>query len=319
MSIKNILVTGGAGFIGTHLCERLLAEGHCVICMDNLFTSQKHSIRHLLAHENFEFIRHDVIQPFQAEVDEIYHLACPASPPHYQHNPIQTIETSYKGTLNALTLAHRLGAKLLFTSTSEVYGDPLESPQKETYWGHVNPIGLRSCYDEGKRIAETLCTEYRRKYNIDVKIVRIFNTYGSGMHPFDGRVVSNFIVQALSGQNITIYGDGSQTRSFCYVSDLVDGLVRMMQSSESGPINLGNPNEMTIRELASAIVEKTKSDGQIVYTSLPADDPKKRCPNISLAAEKLDWTPTVSLDEGLNKTISYFKSINMKQFKQLTT
>lgn len=319
MPVKNILVTGGAGFIGTHLCKRLLAEGHCVICMDNLFTSQKHSIRHLLAHENFEFIRHDVIQPFQAEVDEIYHLACPASPPHYQHNPIQTIETSYKGTLNALTLARRLGAKLLFTSTSEVYGDPLESPQKETYWGHVNPIGLRSCYDEGKRIAETLCTEYRRKYNVDVKLVRIFNTYGPGMHPYDGRVVSNFIVQALSGQNITIYGDGSQTRSFCYVSDLVDGLVRMMQSSESGPINLGNPNEMTIRELASAIVEKTQSESQIVYTRLPADDPKKRCPDIALAVETLDWSPSVSLDEGLDKTISYFKSINMKQFKQLTT
>lgn len=306
-SRKSILVTGGAGFIGSHLCERLLNEGHDVLCADNFFTGSKENIRHLLQNDHFEIIRHDIVDPLVVEVDQIYNLACPASPVHYQHNPIKTIKTSTVGMVNMLGLAKRVGARILQTSTSEVYGDPEEHPQKETYWGNVNPIGVRSCYDEGKRVAEALCMNYRRQNDVDTAIVRIFNTYGPRMHPNDGRVVSNFIVQALKNEPITLYGDGSQTRSFCYVDDLVDGLIKMMNSKETGPINLGNPRESTVKELAEKIIEMTGSKSEIVLNPLPEDDPKKRQPNITLAKTKLNWEPKVALEEGLEKTINYFK------------
>ncbi|MFA6238829.1 MAG: UDP-glucuronic acid decarboxylase family protein [Bacteriovorax sp.] len=308
---KNILVTGGAGFIGSHLCERLIAEGHNVICLDNLFTGSKQNIAHLLDHKNFEFVRHDIVDPYKAEVDEIYNLACPASPVHYQHNPIKTIKTNVLGTINMLGLAKRIGAKILQASTSEVYGDPKVHPQTEDYWGNVNPIGVRSCYDEGKRVSETLCFDYHRQNNVKIKVIRIFNTYGPRMHPEDGRVVSNFIVQALKGQDITVYGKGQQTRSFCYVDDLVEGMMRTMNTDDSfvGPVNLGNPGEFTILELAQKIIDLTKSKSNLHYLPLPPDDPTQRKPNISLAKEKLNWDPTIQLDEGLKKTINYFDNL----------
>lgn len=302
------MVTGGAGFIGSHLVARLLDEGHKVICVDNYYTGREKNVAQHLKNERFELIRHDVIEPLRVEVDEIYHLACPASPVHYQADPIKTIKTSVLGTLHMLGLAKRIRARMLLASTSEVYGDPEEHPQRESYWGLVNPIGIRSCYDEGKRIAETLTMDYHRQHGVDVRIVRIFNTYGPRMLPNDGRVVSNFIVQALAGKDITIYGDGSQTRSFCYVDDLVDGLVRMMnQSGNVGPINLGNPEELMIKMLAEKIISMTESKSRIAYLPLPSDDPRKRCPDIKLAQEKLGFAPKVHLQEGLTQTIAYFK------------
>jgi UDP-glucuronate decarboxylase len=305
-----ILVTGGAGFLGSHLCERLLNEGHEVICLDNFFTGFKRNVVHLLDNPNFELMRHDVIDPFKAEVDQIYNLACPASPPHYQHNPIKTIKTSVVGAINSLGLAKRLGARVFQASTSEVYGDPHVHPQPESYWGNVNPIGIRSCYDEGKRAAETLFYDYHRQNGVDIRIVRIFNTYGPRMNPDDGRVVSNFIVQALRGEDITIYGDGSQTRSFCYVDDLIEGFVRLMNQDEVvGPINIGNPGEFTMIELAEAVLKKVGGTSKLTYHPLPGDDPKQRQPDISLAKEKLDWEPTISLDDGLDKTIHYFREL----------
>lgn len=307
--MKRILVTGGAGFIGSHLVERLLNQGHDVVCLDNFFTGSKENIVHLLGHNYLEVIRHDVIEPILLEVDEIYNLACPASPVHYQYNPVKTIKTNVMGTINMLGLAKRTKAKILQASTSEVYGDPEEHPQTESYWGHVNPIGIRSCYDEGKRVAETLCMDYHRQNGVRVKIVRIFNTYGPRMAINDGRVVSNFIVQALQNKPITIYGEGAQTRSFCYVDDLVDGFLRMMDRTEegfSGPVNLGNPGEFTIQELADKVIELTGSTSKIERLPLPPDDPTQRRPDISLAKEKLKWEPTVALTEGLKKTISYF-------------
>ena len=310
--MKRILVTGGAGFIGSHLCERLLNEGNEVICLDNYFTGNKANIIHLQQHPFFELVRHDVTSSYYAEVDEIYNLACPASPIHYQYNPIKTIKTSVMGAINMLGLAKRVKAKMLQASTSEVYGDPQIHPQHEGYWGHVNPIGIRSCYDEGKRCAETLCMDYNNQNKVAVKIIRIFNTYGPRMHPNDGRVVSNFIVQALKNEPITIYGDGSQTRSFQYVDDLVEGMIRMMNTDSSctGPINLGNPGEFTILELAQKIIDITKSSSKITYKPLPQDDPLQRKPDISLAEKKLGgWKPTCNLDEGLLKTIEYFKSV----------
>lgn len=316
--MQRILVTGGCGFIGNHLCRKLLQEGHHVICLDNLFTSEKSNIADLLGHPNFEFVRHDVTQPFFFEIDQIYNLACPASPVHYQYNPIKTLKTSFLGTMNALGLSKRVRAKMLQASTSEVYGDPNIAEQSESYWGNVNPIGVRSCYDEGKRVAETLCFDYKRQHNVDTKVVRIFNTYGPNMHPYDGRVVSNFILQALTHNPITIYGDGSQTRSFCYVDDLIVGLVKMMASEESGPINLGNPNEMTILQLAELIIRLAKSQSVIKFQELPNDDPKRRKPNIALAKEKLDWQPSVSLQSGLLKTIEYFKSIDLSTYRKPT-
>lgn len=303
-----ILVTGGAGFLGSHLCDRLISEGHEVICIDNFFTGKKRNIRHLLSHPDFEIIRHDVLEPILLEVDRIYHLACPASPVHYQYNPVKTIKTNVMGTYNMLGLAKRVKARFLLASTSEVYGDPKEHPQKESYWGNVNSVGLRSCYDEGKRVSETFTMDYHRQNNVDVKIVRIFNTYGPRMLPDDGRVVSNFIVQALKGEDITVYGDGSQTRSFCYVDDLIDGMVRMMDSKDfTGPVNLGNPEEYTILDLAKKIIAMTGSKSKIAYRPLPSDDPAQRRPDISLASERLGWRPKVSVDEGLAKTIEYFK------------
>ncbi|TVZ22991.1 UDP-glucuronate decarboxylase [Dokdonia sp. Hel_I_63] len=310
--MKKILVTGGAGFLGSHLCERLLKEGNEVICLDNYFTGNKMNVIHLLENPLFELIRHDVTEPFYAEVDEIYNLACPASPPHYQHNPIKTIKTSVIGAINMLGLAKRVNAKILQASTSEVYGDPEVHPQTEEYWGNVNPIGLRSCYDEGKRCAESLFVNYKNQNDVKIKIIRIFNTYGTRMNPYDGRVVSNFIVQALKGEDITIYGDGKQTRSFQYVDDLVEGMIRMMASDDSftGPVNLGNPNEFTMLELAQNILKLTKSPSKIVFRPLPQDDPMQRQPNISLAFEKLDgWKPKVELKDGLEKTIKYFEKI----------
>jgi UDP-glucuronate decarboxylase len=305
-----ILVTGGAGFLGSHLCDALLKAGHDVICMDNLFTGQKNNIRHLLDNPYFEFIRHDVVDPFKVEVDQIYNLACPASPVHYQYNPIKTTKVSIMGAMNCLGLAKRLNARVFQASTSEVYGDPLEHPQRESYWGHVNPIGIRSCYDEGKRCAETLFFDYRRQHNLDIRVVRIFNTYGPRMLVNDGRVVSNFIVQALKGDPITIYGDGSQTRSFCYVDDLVNGFVRFMNQDDCvGPMNLGNPGEFTILELAELVIKLTSSRSKLVYEPLPSDDPIKRRPDISQARNKLGWEPAVSLEEGLQKTIAYFKAL----------
>ena len=308
---KRILVTGGAGFLGSHLCERLLNEGNEVICLDNYFTGSKKNIVHLLKNPYFEVIRHDVTTPFFIEVDEIYNLACPASPIHYQFNPIKTIKTSVMGAINMLGLAKRVKAKILQASTSEVYGDPQVHPQPESYWGHVNPIGSRSCYDEGKRCAESLFMNYHIQNNVRIKIMRIFNTYGPRMHPNDGRVVSNFIVQALKGQDITIYGDGSQTRSFCYADDLIDGMIRLMNSNDSliGPVNIGNPGEFTILELAQKVIKLTGSSSKLVYNPLPQDDPLQRQPDITQARSKLGWEPKVALDEGLVKTIAYFKSI----------
>ena len=305
---KKILITGGAGFIGSHLCERLLNEGNDVICLDNFFTGSKDNIRHLIGNNHFELVRHDITKEYFAEVDEIYNLACPASPPHYQYNAIKTIKTSVLGVLNMLGLAKRCKAKILQASTSEVYGDPHVHPQVESYWGNVNPIGVRSCYDEGKRCAETLMMDYHRQNGVDTRIIRIFNTYGPNMDPNDGRVVSNFIVQALKGEDITIYGDGSQTRSFCYVDDLVEGMIKMMNNSQGfiGPVNLGNPSERTILDFAKLIIELTNSKSQIVYKPLPGDDPTQRKPDISLAKEQLDWEPKVDIVEGLTKTIEYF-------------
>jgi UDP-glucuronate decarboxylase len=312
MQKKKVLVTGGAGFIGSHLCTRLLAEGNEVICLDNYFTGSKENILPLLENPYFELMRHDVSNPINVEVDEIYNLACPASPVHYQHDAIQTIKTSVMGAINVLGLAKRLNAKVLQASTSEVYGDPFVHPQVESYWGNVNPIGIRSCYDEGKRCAETLFMDYHRQNQVRIKIIRIFNTYGPNMNPNDGRVVSNFIVQALKNQDITIFGDGKQTRSFQYVDDLVEGMVRMMATDDSftGPVNIGNPHEFTMLELASLVIDLIGSQSKIVYKPLPSDDPKQRQPNISLAKEKLhNWEPAVQLREGLTHTISYFEKI----------
>lgn len=307
---KKVLVTGGAGFVGSHLCERLLNEGNDVVCLDNYFTGQKQNIVHLLGNPYFELIRHDVTNPFYIEVDEIYNLACPASPIHYQYNAIKTIKTSVMGAINMLGLAKRVRAKILQASTSEVYGDPQIHPQTESYWGHVNPIGERSCYDEGKRSAETLFVNYHKQNNVRIKIIRIFNTYGPRMHPNDGRVVSNFIVQALQGKDITIYGSGLQTRSFQYVDDLIEGMVRMMASPDSftGPVNIGNPNEFTILQLAELVIQLTNSKSKIVRLPLPADDPTQRQPNIELARKELDWEPKIQLKEGLIKTIDYFSA-----------
>jgi len=308
---KRILVTGGAGFIGSHLCARLLADGNEVLCVDNFFTGRRSNILELLNNRNFEILRHDVTYPVHVEVDQIYNLACPASPVHYQFDPVQTTKTSVMGAINMLGLAKRLKVPILQASTSEVYGDPEIHPQKETYWGHVNPVGPRSCYDEGKRCAETLFFDYHRQHGVKIKVVRIFNTYGPNMHPADGRVVSNFIVQALRGEDITLYGDGSQTRSFCYVDDLVDAMVRMMGTDDSitGPINTGNPNEFTIRQLADLVVEMVGSGSKVTFKKLPIDDPKQRRPDISLAREKLGWEPAIQLREGLAKTITYFDQL----------
>lgn len=303
-----ILVTGGAGFLGSHLCERLLNEGHEVVCLDNLFTGRKANIVHLLSNPYFEFVRHDVIDPFKFEVDQIYNLACPASPPHYQYNAIKTIKTSVMGAINCLGLAKRLKARVFQASTSEVYGDPDQHPQQESYWGNVNPIGIRSCYDEGKRCAETLFFDYHRQNGVDIRIVRIFNTYGPRMLASDGRVVSNFIVQALKGEDLTIYGDGLQTRSFCYYSDLIEGFLRLMNQDElTGPVNIGNPGEFTMIELAESVLRLVGSKSKLVHLDLPADDPKQRQPDISIAKEKLGWEPKVALEEGLKETIAYFR------------
>jgi UDP-glucuronate decarboxylase len=304
-----VLVTGGAGFIGSHLCERLLGDGYDVLCVDNYYSSTKDNIAHLLDHPRFEVIRHDVTFPLYVEVDQIFHLACPASPVHYQRDPVQTTKTAVHGSINMLGLAKRTGARILLTSTSEVYGDPLVHPQTEDYWGNVNPIGPRACYDEGKRAAETLFFDYHRQHNLDIKVVRLFNTYGPRMHPQDGRVVSNFIMSALTGAPLTVYGEGEQTRSFCYVSDLIDGLIAMMNtgSEVTGPINLGNPGEFTIGELAKIVIEKTNSDSKIDYLPLPVDDPIRRQPDITRAKASLGWEPTIALSEGLDTTIAHFK------------
>jgi len=305
--MERILVTGGAGFLGSHLCEYFLQNNSDVICLDNFFSGSKDNIRHFFGHPYFEMIRHDVIHPFFVEVDKVYHLACPASPIHYQHNPIKTVKTNVMGTINMLGLAKRTGARMLLASTSEIYGDAQVHPQTEAYWGNVNPIGVRSCYDEGKRVAETLMMDYRRQNHVDIRIVRIFNTYGPRMAVEDGRVVSNFIVQALKGEPLTIYGDGRQTRSFCYVSDLIRGLVAMMEAPDpAGPVNLGNPQEYAIQELAETVLRLTKSRVKIIKKPLPADDPVRRCPDISLAKQKLGWEPRVGLEEGLGLTIDYF-------------
>jgi len=303
-----VLVTGGAGFLGSHLCDRLIKDGNEVVCLDNLFTGRKLNIEHLLTHPRFEFVRHDVIDPFKYEVDQIYNLACPASPPHYQYNPIKTIKTSVMGAINCLGLAKRVRARVFQASTSEVYGDPEVHPQPETYWGHVNPIGKRSCYDEGKRCAETLFFDYHRENKVDIRVIRIFNTYGPRMHEADGRVVSNFIVQALRGEDITIYGDGSQTRSFCFVDDLIEGFIRFMAQTETvGPMNLGNPGEFTMLQLAELTLKLVGGKSKIVHKPLPADDPKQRRPDISLATKVLKWAPAVQLEEGLQRTIGYFR------------
>ena len=308
---KRILVTGGAGFLGSFLCERLLNDGHDVLCMDNFFTGRKANIAHLMDNKYFELMRHDVTIPVYVEVDEIYNLACPASPVHYQFDPVQTTKTSVHGAINILGLAKRIKAKVFQASTSEVYGDPSVHPQPESYWGNVNPIGVRSCYDEGKRCAETLFFDYKRQHNLEIKVARIFNTYGPRMHPQDGRVVSNFIIQAIKNEPITIYGDGTQTRSFCYCDDLVEGFIRLMNSDETitGPINLGNPGEFTMLELADNILKLTNSSSELIYEPLPEDDPKQRRPDISLAREQLNWSPKIDLNEGLKKTISYFENL----------
>ncbi len=308
---KRILVTGGAGFLGSHLCERLLNEGNDVLCLDNFFTGTRENIIHLMDNHRFELIRHDVVEPILLEVDEIYNLACPASPIHYQYNPIKTTKTSVMGAINMLGLAKRTRAKILQASTSEVYGDPKVHPQPEDYWGNVNPIGPRSCYDEGKRCAETLFFDYHREHGLSIKVARIFNTYGPRMHPADGRVVSNFIIQALKGEDITLYGDGSQTRSFCYVDEMVDGFIRLMASPDdfTGPVNLGNPDEFTIRELAEKVVEMIGSKSKLVCKPLPGDDPRQRQPDIALARSVLNWTPRTSLHDGLSKTIKYFERL----------
>ncbi len=309
--MKRILVTGGAGFLGSHLCERLLAEGNEVLCLDNFFTGSKQNIAHLASKPYFEIIRHDITFPLYVEVDQIYNLACPASPVHYQHDPVQTTKTSVHGAINMLGLAKRLNARILQASTSEVYGDPEIHPQPEEYWGKVNPIGIRSCYDEGKRCAETLFFDYYRQHNLDIKVVRIFNTYGPRMHPHDGRVVSNFIVQALKGENISIYGDGEQTRSFCYVDDLVDAMIRMMATPAgiTGPINIGNPGEFTMLELAEKVIALTGSSSQLIFCPLPSDDPRQRKPDITLAKKELNWHPAVNLEDGLTQTIAYFRKL----------
>ncbi len=318
--MKRILVTGGAGFLGSHICDRLVAEGHDVICLDNFFTSQKSNVAHLLGKANFELIRHDVITPIHLEVDEIYNMACPASPIHYQWNPIKTMKCSVIGTINMLGLAKRTGAKLLHASTSEVYGDPEIHPQPESYRGNVNPIGPRACYDEGKRAAETLLFDYLRMHNLNIRVIRIFNTYGPRMHPYDGRVVTNFIRQALQGEDITIFGDGSQTRSFCYVDDLVEGIIGMMNGPTEfhGPVNLGNPGEFTIKQLAEMVIEQTGTTSKLEYRALPADDPLQRKPVIDLAREHLGWEPKIALKEGLAKTIAYFREVDLAEFRAPT-
>ena len=309
--MNRILVTGGAGFLGSHLCDRLIKDGHDVLCVDNFFTGSKTNIAHLIGSPYFELMRHDVTFPLYVEVDQIYNLACPASPVHYQYDPVQTTKTSVHGAINMLGLAKRVKARIFQASTSEVYGDPVVHPQVESYWGNVNPIGLRSCYDEGKRCAETLFFDYFRQHNLDIKVARIFNTYGPRMHPNDGRVVSNFIVQALKGENITLYGDGNQTRSFCYVDDLIEGFIRLMNTEAgfTGPINLGNPGEFSMRELAEKVVLLTASKSKLVFMPLPEDDPKQRQPDITLAKSKLDWTPAVALEDGLKETIAYFRML----------
>lgn len=319
-TFRRILVTGGAGFLGSHLCERLVAQGHDVVCLDNFFTSQKSNVAHLLGQPNFELIRHDVTQPIWLEVDEIYNLACPAAPGHYQFNPIKTVKTSVLGAIHVLGMAKRCRAKVLQASTSEVYGDPEVHPQPESYRGAVNPIGPRACYDEGKRAAETLFFDYHRQNGVNVRVVRIFNTYGPRMHPFDGRVVSNFVRQALAGEDITIFGDGGQSRSFCYRDDLVEGILRMMNGPNDfrGPVNLGNPEEFTIRELAELTLELTGSKSKLVYEPLPPDDPSRRQPDISLARQRLGWEPRVKLREGLTKTIEWFRSIEVRQYRPPT-
>ena len=308
---KQVLVTGGAGFLGSHLCEVLVEEGEDVLCLDNFYTGSRANIQHLLGKPNFELLRHDVTFPLYIEVDEVYNLACPASPIHYQHDPVQTTKTSVHGAINMLGLAKRTGAKILQASTSEVYGDPEEHPQSEHYWGHVNPIGPRSCYDEGKRCAETLFFDYRRQHNLPIKVARIFNTYGPRMHPDDGRVVSNFIVQALKGESLTIYGDGSQTRSFCYVDDLVTGLIRLMRTEDdcTGPVNLGNPDEFQIKQLAERVLALVGSRSKIIYKELPQDDPQQRRPDITLAKARLNWQPSIALDDGLIRTVEYFRAL----------
>lgn len=308
--MPKVLITGGAGFIGSHLCKRLLEQGETVVCLDNFFTGRRENIEPLLLNKNFQLLEHDVTKSIALQIDQIYNLACPASPVHYQYNPVETVKTNVMGMLNMLELARTNQARVLQASTSEVYGDPVEHPQRETYWGNVNPIGVRSCYDEGKRVAETLCLDFHRQYNVDVRLVRIFNTYGPNMRPDDGRVVSNFIVQALKNQDLTIYGDGRQTRSFQYVDDLVEGLIKMMARPDFiGPVNIGNPGEFTIKELAEKILKLIpESVSRIIFKPLPSDDPRQRCPDISLAQEKLHWSPTVGLDEGLIKTIGYFRN-----------
>ena len=318
--VKRVVVTGGAGFLGSHLCERLVGEGHDVICVDNFFTSQKSNVAHLLGQPNFELIRHDIVHPLWLEVDEIYNLACPAAPGHYQYNPVKTMKTSVIGVINLLGMAKRCNAKIFQASTSEVYGDPEVHPQVESYRGSVNPIGVRACYDEGKRAAETLFMDYYRMHKMKVRICRIFNTFGPRMHPFDGRVVSNFIRQALAGDDITIFGDGSQTRSFCYRDDLVEGFIRLMGAPDSvtGPVNIGNPGEYTVKQLAEMIIEITGSASQLVYQPLPADDPTRRQPDISLAKKHLDWEPTIDLREGLTRTIDWFKTIDIDQYRPPT-
>jgi len=318
--IHRILVTGGAGFLGSHLCERLVDEGHDVICLDNFFTSQKTNVTHLLQRPNFELIRHDITLPAYLEVDQIYNMACPAAPGHYQYNPIKTIKTSVLGSINMLGIAKRCGARILQASTSEVYGDPEVHPQPESYRGSVNPIGIRACYDEGKRVAETLFMDYHRSNGVDVRIVRIFNTYGPRMHPYDGRVVSNFIRQALADEPITLFGDGSQTRSFCYRDDLVDAVIAMMNNDVGlvGPVNVGNPGEFTIRELAEKVIELSGAESALQYQPLPADDPVRRRPDITLAREKLGWSPKVTLDEGLARTIAWFRSIRLGDYRPPT-
>ena len=315
MKNKVNLITGGTGFLGSHLAEHLLESGEEVICLDNNFTGRKENIKNFFGNPKFEFIRHDITQPIHLEVNRIWHLACPASPIHYQSNPIKTDKTSFLGTLNMLGLAKRVGARILMASTSEVYGDPKEHPQKESYNGSVNPIGIRSCYDEGKRVAETLCFDYKRMHNVDIRVMRIFNTYGPRMNLKDGRVVSNFIVQALQKNNLTIYGDGSQTRSFCYVVDLIDGMIKLMNGSHNGPINIGNPNEFTIKELAEIVIEKINPSLEISYLPLPQDDPLQRKPDITLAKKALSWEPKININEGLNRTIPWFKEEISKEFQ----